>query len=207
MWTIRSGTMVGMPRKPTPDARERILETATRLFNRYGVHAVGMQQIIDECGCGKNLLYSQFTGKDELVVAYLRRCSGDWDTIVAGAKAAADGPGRQLVELVREVGVRVSEPGTRGCPLRNTFAEFPEREHPAHRVSMDHFVRVRTQLRELAKETSASEPGRLADRIMFIIDGLYTNGSIFGDEGAKTAVAFAEDVVRAETSAKPVQGR
>lgn len=207
MWTVWSGTMAGMPRKPTPDARERILETATRLFNRHGVHAVGMQQIIDECGCGKNLLYSQFAGKDDLVVAYLTRCSGDWDTIVAGVKAAADGPERQLVELVREVGVRVNVPGTRGCPLRTTFAEFPEREHPAHRVSMDHFVRVRAQLRELAAETAAGDPGRLADRIMFIIDGLYTNGPIFGEEGAETAVAFAEDVVKAETSAKPAKGR
>ncbi|MEV7094054.1 TetR/AcrR family transcriptional regulator [Amycolatopsis sp. NPDC051045] len=196
-----------MPRKPTPDARERILETATRLFNRYGVHAVGMQQIIDECGCGKNLLYGQFASKDDLVVAYLKRCSGDWDAIVDGARAAAGSPGGQLVELVREVGVRVSEPGTRGCPLRTTFAEFPDRRHPAHRVSMDHFTRVRTQLRELAAETPAPDPERLADRVMFIIDGLYTNGPIFGDEGAKTAVAFAEDVVRAETSAKPVEGR
>jgi hypothetical protein len=33
---------------------------------------------------------------------------------------------------------------------------------------------------------------------MFVIDGLYTNGPIFGAEGAKTAVAFAEDVVRTE---------
>lgn len=200
MWTIRSGTMGRMPRKPTPDARERILETATRLFNQQGVHAVGMQQIIDECSCGKNLLYSQFASKDELVVAYLRRCSGDWEHIVADAKAAADGPEGQLVELVREVGIRVNVPGTRGCPLRNTFAEFPEREHPAHQVSLDHFVRVRTQLRELARSTPAAEPDRLADRVMFIIDGLYTNGPIFGEEGMKTAVAFAEDVVRSETA-------
>ncbi|MFB9687611.1 TetR/AcrR family transcriptional regulator [Amycolatopsis plumensis] len=196
-----------MPRKPSPDARERILETATRLFNSYGVHAVGMQQIIDECGCGKNLLYSQFPSKDDLVVAYLRRCSGDWDDIVAGAAAAAGSPERHLVELVREVGTRVNEPGTRGCPLRTTFAEFPDREHPAHRVSLDHFMRVRAQLRELAAETAAPDPERLADRIMFIIDGLYTNGPIFGGEGAKVAVAFAEDVVRTETSAEPVESR
>jgi hypothetical protein len=71
---------------------------------------------------------------------------------------------------------------------------------------MDHFARVRTQLRGLAARTRAPDPERLADRIMVIIDGLYTNGPVFGDEGAKVAVAFAEDVVRVETSAKPVKG-
>jgi AcrR family transcriptional regulator len=192
---------------PTPDARERILATATRLFTRHGVHAVGMQRIIDECGCGKNLLYSQFAGKDDLVVAYLKRCSGDWDALVAGAKAAADGPERQLVELVRRVGARATVPGTRGCPLRTTHAEFPEPAHPVHRVATDHFTRVRTQLRELAGATAAPDPRRLADRIMVIIDGLYANGPIFGEAGAESAVAFAEDVVRAETSAESAKSR
>jgi AcrR family transcriptional regulator len=128
---------------PTPDARERILATATRLFTLHGVHAVGMQRIIDECG----------------------------------------------------------------CPLRTTHAEFPEPAHPVHRVATDHFTRVRTQLRELAGATTAPDPRRLADRIMVIIDGLYANGPIFGEAGAESAVAFAEDVVRAETSAEPAKGR
>jgi hypothetical protein len=130
--------------------------------------------------------------------------SGDWDTIVDDARAAVAGPEAQLV---REVGARVAVPGTRGCPLRTTFAEFPEREHPAHRVSMDHFVRVRTQLRQLAAETAAPDPECLADQTMVIIDGLYTNGPIFGEEGVRTVVAFADDVVKAETSAKPAKRR
>ncbi|WP_328450909.1 TetR/AcrR family transcriptional regulator [Amycolatopsis sp. NBC_00438] len=185
---------------PTPDARERILETATRLFDRHGVHAVGMQEIIDECGCGKNLLYSRFASKDDLVVAYLRRRVEDWEKLVADALEAAGTPAAQLVELVRENGVRATAPGARGCPLRNTVVEFPGREHPAHRVSADHFARVRTQLRELARATSAAEPDRLADRILLIIDGLYAHGPIFGEDAAKAAVEFAEDVVRAATT-------
>ncbi|MEV6640368.1 TetR/AcrR family transcriptional regulator [Amycolatopsis sp. NPDC051371] len=184
---------------PTPDTRERILGTATRLFDRHGVHAVGLQRIIDECGCGKNLLYTHFASKDDLVVAYLDRCGADWDRLVTGVRAAT--PERRLVELVREAGVRATAPGSRGCALRATLAEFPERRHPAHRVAVDHLVRARTQLRELAAETSAADPQRLADRVMVIIDGLYANGPIFGDDAAKAAVAFAEDVVRAETSA------
>ncbi|WIY02149.1 TetR/AcrR family transcriptional regulator [Amycolatopsis mongoliensis] len=186
---------------PTPDARERILGTATRLFDRHGVHAVGLQRIIDECGCGKNLLYTCFASKDELVVAYLRCCGAAWDVLLAGAKAAAAAPERQLVELVREVGVRATRPGSRGCPLRATLAEFPEPRHPAHRVAVDQLVRARTRLRELAGETSAADPGRLADRVMVIIDGLYASGPVFGGDAAEAAVTFAEDVVCAETSA------
>ncbi|MEU8633334.1 TetR/AcrR family transcriptional regulator [Amycolatopsis sp. NPDC048633] len=190
---------------PTPDARERILGTATRLFDRHGVHAVGLQRIIDECGCGKKLLYTCFASKDDLVVAYLGRCGADWDRLVAGVRAAT--PERRLVELVREAGVQVTRPGSRGCPLRATLAEFPEPRHPAHRVAVDYLVRARTQLRELAAETSAADPTRLADRVMVIIDGLYANGPIFGDDAAKAAIAFAEDVVKAETSAEPAEGR
>jgi AcrR family transcriptional regulator len=193
------------PRMPTPDARERILGTATRLFDRHGVHAVGLQRIIDECDCGKNLLYTHFASKDDLVVAYLGRCAADWDALVDGVRAAA--PERRLVDLVREVGARVNRPGSRGCALRATVAEFPERRHPAHRVAVAHLVRARAQLRELAAETSAPDSERLADRVLVIIDGLYANGPIFGDDAAKAAVAFAEDVVKAETSAEPAKGR
>jgi AcrR family transcriptional regulator len=190
---------------PTPDARERILGTATRLFDRHGVHAVGLQRIIDECECGKNLLYTHFASKDDLVVAYLRRCVAGWDVLLAGAKAAAGTPERQLVELVRAAGTRAT--GSRGCPLRATLVEFPEPRHPAHRLAVDYLVRARTQLRELAAETSAPDPERLADRVLLIIDGLYADGPIFGDDAAKVAVAFAEDVVRSETSAEPAEGR
>lgn len=196
--TVRFGTIPAMPRKPTPDARERILGAAARLFDRHGIRAVGMQHIIDECECGKNLLYTQFASKDDLVVAYLTRRRTDWDALVARIRADEGGPEQQLVALVRAVGARVTAPGARGCPLRDVFAEFPEPGHPAHRVALDHFARVRAQLRELAAGTPAPEPDRLADRILIVIEGLHATGRAFGDEAVKAAVAFAEDVVRAE---------
>ena len=190
-----------MARKPDEGARDRILETASRLFARYGVHAVGLQRIIDECGCGKNLLYREFRSKDELVVAFLERCKDDWDAVVAeAARPETSDPGREIVALVAAVAERAAEDGFRGCPLRNAYAEFPDETHPAHQVIVDHFTAKQAHLRDLAKRAGARDPEALSDRINLIIDGLNANGAVLGLKGATSAaVQFAQDTVEAET--------
>jgi AcrR family transcriptional regulator len=191
-----------MPRKPAEGARERLLETASRLFYDHGVRAVGMQQIIDECGCGKSLLYREFASKDDLVVAWLERCRGDWACMLARVADERPGdPAAQLVGIVRAVADDVSAPEYRGCALRNTYAEFPERDHPAHRVSLDHVRSMRADLRRLAEQAGADDPDALAARVMLILDGLYTNGIVLGGESAGAAIALAEEVVRAAVPA------
>jgi AcrR family transcriptional regulator len=191
-----------MARKPAEGARERLLETASQLFYEHGVRAVGMQQIIDRCGCGKSVLYREFPSKDDLVVAWLERCRGDWTCTLARVADERPGdPAGQLVGIVRAVAADVSGPGYRGCALRNTYAEFPERDHPAHRVSIDHVKTMRAELRRLAEQAGAEDPDTLAARVMLILDGLYTNGIVLGGESADTAVALAEEVVRAATAA------
>lgn len=191
-----------MARKPTPGARERILDNAARLFYERGVHSVGLQQVIDECGCGKNLLYREFDGKDDLVVAWLERCRDEWRATVTEVVASHAGdPAAQLVAVVRSAADQLSCPaGYRGCALRNTHTEFPDPEHPAHRVSVEYLEELRALLHDLAQRTGAPAPGALADRIMLIIDGLLSNGAMLGRDGAASeAVSFAEDVVAAAT--------
>ena len=116
-----------MARTPAPGTRERILTTASRLFYEHGVRAVGMNQIITEAGTGKNLLYSHFPTKSDLVAAYLQRAQ---EFRVAGARRAresADGDARsQLIATVAEVATLVQHPRFRGCAFRNYLAEFPD---------------------------------------------------------------------------------
>jgi AcrR family transcriptional regulator len=190
-----------MPRRPDPTARERILDVAARLFAEHGVHAVGLQQIIDEGGCGKNLLYREFGSKDDLVVAYLQGCRTDWDATVERAESAApEDPGRQLVEIVSEVAEQSVAEGFRGCPLRNAFAEFPDPGHPAHQVIVGYYADRQVQLRGLAADAGAADPDTLADRIALIIDGLNANGPVLGRDGAfASSLDFAEELVAGAT--------
>ena len=54
-------------------ARERILQTAERLFYRDGYRAVGVDTIVAESGVAKMTLYRHFPSKDDLIVVYLER--------------------------------------------------------------------------------------------------------------------------------------
>jgi AcrR family transcriptional regulator len=187
-----------MPRRPTPDARERILDTASRLFYDHGVHAVGLQQVIDEYGCGKNLLYREFPSKDELVVAWLERCHAEWEARIDAVTESMRGdPVGQLVAIVADAAETAASPGFRGCAIRNTRVEFPEPDHPAHRVAVERLTGVRSRLRDLAAQARARDPDALADRLMLIIDGVNTGGAWAGPRDPAAAVGFAKDVIAA----------
>src|SRR5262245_2695423 len=58
--------------RPTSEARQRILETADRLFYQEGVRAVGVDRIIAEAGVAKMSLYKHFPSKDDLILAVLK---------------------------------------------------------------------------------------------------------------------------------------
>jgi AcrR family transcriptional regulator len=190
-----------MARQPAPGTRDRILDNAARLFYEHGVHAVGLQQVIDESSCGKNLLYREFASKDDLVLAWLERCRDDWPaSLDETAQAFPDDPAGQLLQIVRNAAETSSDPGYRGCALRNTHAEFADPDHPAHRIAVEHLEEMLANMHDLAERAGARDPAALANRLMLILDGLLSNAAILGNDGAAAeAVAFAEDVIAAAT--------
>ncbi|CAM3916529.1 TetR/AcrR family transcriptional regulator [Kibdelosporangium persicum] len=192
-----------MPRKPDPGARERILETACRLFDAHGVHAVGMQQIIDEVGCGKNLLYREFQTKDDLVAAYVERGKQAWLLDLRAVAERIEAPADQLLGIVSRIAENATAPGFRGCTIYNTHAEFPEPDHPVNRAATRNLEFIRDSLFDLAKRAGAADPRTLADRLLLIIDGVKANGAAMGRSGAASvAVAFAEETIR--TALRPI---
>lgn len=56
-----------MKRMNEKSIRERIIETAMRLFEAYGYHRVTVDQIVKESGTSKGGFYHNFKSKDELL--------------------------------------------------------------------------------------------------------------------------------------------
>lgn len=67
--------------KTATTAKERLFETAARLFYRHGYRAAGADTTAAESGIGKTTLYRHYPSKDDLIVAFPRESDREfWNT-------------------------------------------------------------------------------------------------------------------------------
>ncbi|WP_436533765.1 TetR/AcrR family transcriptional regulator [Actinoplanes sp. HUAS TT8] len=178
-----------MARTAIPGTRENILSAASDLFYRHGVRAVGMAQVIEAAGCGKNLLYRHFPSKAHLAAAYLTLVRERRDRSITAALGRADDPAGQLIALVTEVADLVRSPEYRGCAFRNHLTEFPGENDAPAQVARSYLHDTRAQVDRLV--TALGKPAQDADRIWLLISGLHGGGP----EQAPTAIAWVTELV------------
>jgi AcrR family transcriptional regulator len=177
-------------------ARERILETAFRLFYAHGIRAVGIDRIIAESGVAKATLYKHFAAKDDLVVAYLDRVDGIWGAqLRQAAEAAGARPADQLVGMFDALTSACRRDGYRGCAFINAAAES-EAGTPVHDRTVVHKEQVRAWVRDLAAAAGAREPEGLARALTLLLDGGLASGSLdAGPDAPEVAKAAARVLV------------
>src|SRR2546429_459930 len=110
--------------QPAQPARERILDTAFRLFYAHGPRGVGVDTVIAESGVAKATLYKHFPRKDDLILAYLDKVDQTWfGQLRAAARAAGDDPREQMVGMFDALAAACRREGYHGCAFINTAAE------------------------------------------------------------------------------------
>ena len=172
--------------------RQRILDTASEMFYRDGVRAVGIDAIIARSGVAKMSLYRNFPSKDALVTAWLDdRNEFFWGRWERAEASHAGNPRGQLAAILDMVAATVSHPKWRGCPFLNTGTEFPEPDHPARAVILANKRAVGKRLQALATAAGARDPDLLAQQLQLLIDGAYAIGQSLGPAGPARIVASA----------------
>ena len=155
-----------------PSARKRIFDTASALFYRKGIRAVGIDAIAAQADTTKMSLYRSFPSKDELVAEWLRDHDAKfWQAWDSTAQKHSGEPRKQLRAAFALLAKHVSDPGARGCPMANAAVEITEKDHPARRVIEAHKAKLRARLAELCKGTGAREPATLADELFLLMEG------------------------------------
>ncbi len=163
-------------------ARQRILETAQRLFYRDGFRAVGIDTIVAEAGVAKMSLYRHFPSKDDLIVAYLEESNRQYWEWLDGAVADIDDPVDKLVGMFEAIEKLATSPECFGCTFQGTAAEFPDREHPGHQVALAHKQTVRNRFAQLADAASLRNPEELADQLLLVMDGAWVAARMYGPD-------------------------
>jgi AcrR family transcriptional regulator len=178
------------------DLRERILETASDLFYRQGVHAVGVDLVVEKAGVAKTSLYRHFRTKDDLIAAFLEREDlafwRTWDHVAA--QHAKDAKAELNAQL-GWIGERVGQRNYRGCPQINVAAEFPEAGHPARKVAEAHKREMRRRLRLIAERLNAASPDELGGQLSVLINGAFVSTQIFEPGEATPLLRRAADAL------------
>ena len=181
-----------IPVVPKLRVRDRIMKTASDLFYRHGIHAVGVDTIATEAGTNKMSFYRNFASKDELVAEYLRSEEREgwiwWDETLA---AHAGNPRLQVESLFDMLVESNCEEDCRGCALANAAVEITEPAHPARPVIEKYKADMRARFRGLAREMGAREPNALGDSLMLLWEGAYVARVTMGADGPVQGAAKA----------------
>jgi AcrR family transcriptional regulator len=180
-----------MSMKPRSTPKDKVFETAARLFYQHGYRAIGVDTLAEQSGVGKMTLYRHYPSKDDLMLAYLRDSNElFWRSFDRITEQAAT-PRLKLMAFFESLQNYVNSPECFGCPFLNVATEYPESQHAGHQVALEHKRSVRSRFRELAKEAGASKPGVLGDQLVLLMDGAYMAARVFGPKNPALHLAAA----------------
>lgn len=191
----------------THSARKRILDTAADLFSQQGYRAVGTDTIIEQAGVAKMTLYRHFPGKNVLICAYIEQTIENFwawfDHVIA---QHPDSPREQLIAIFEGLATTVAEPTFSGCSCLSAAIEFPQLDHPAHRLALQHKQEVQARFQDLSARAGAQQPVMLATQLLLLMNGLLMQGRM---EGPADFILSMTQATRALIDAQldPLKGR
>ncbi|HEX4721824.1 MAG TPA: TetR/AcrR family transcriptional regulator [Pseudonocardiaceae bacterium] len=112
--------------------RERILRTATGLFQRQGYHATGLNQVLADAKAPKGSLYFHFPrGKEQLAAAAVLAGGAELGDELCVELRAAAGPVAGLAAMGRILGTLLTDSGFRaGCPVATVALDVAADSEP-----------------------------------------------------------------------------
>lgn len=183
-------------------AKERILDTASRLFYRHGFVSVGVDTITAEAGVAKMSLYRHFPSKDDLIVAYLERSNEQFWAWFEGALGEGS-PRQQLLRVFEELAGFATSPACFGCMFQLAAADFPDPHHPANRAALAHKRAVIERLGGLAAGAGVPDPDELAAQLLLLMDGAFVASRMFPDSSPAAHVGRAAAAIVSSGTRRP----
>ncbi|WP_053847024.1 TetR/AcrR family transcriptional regulator [Streptomyces sp. NRRL B-24085] len=173
-------------------ARDRLVESAARLFRRQGYAATGVKQLLDDSGTVAGSLYHHFPGgKEQVAVAVVEKAGQEVGTALKALLDRSDDVNAALDRwITRLIHALDASDGLDGCPIAPLALEAPTASGPLQRAAAAQFTAWATTLSTALRDEGhpADDADRLGLVLLSAIEGALLLSRTSGDPAALQAV-------------------
>ncbi|MCA9473240.1 MAG: TetR/AcrR family transcriptional regulator [Nitrospirales bacterium] len=157
---------------PRHSKREQLIQTALNLFTKYGIHATGIDTIVEKAGVTKKTLYAHFRSKEELILAVLRHYDGKArNDFMRAVESGGKSPRTKLLAIFDAAQLWFQQKHFYGCLFINTIGEYSENDTPIRHICQEYKKLVKGYIQELCQKAGASNPQALAEELAILLEG------------------------------------
>lgn len=174
------------------------MKTALELFAKNGIHATGIDLIVEHSGVTKKTLYAHFRSKEELVLAVLRwydcMARNELRRQVENGEKTARG---RLLAVFDFAENWFQQHDFYGCLFINTISEFSDIGTPIRQTCMEYKKALRGYIQELCRQAGASNPQGLSEELAMLLEGATVTAQVSQNPNtAKIARRAAKSLIQ-----------
>ncbi|MDX1961853.1 MAG: TetR/AcrR family transcriptional regulator [Pirellulales bacterium] len=156
-----------------PEVRQRIVETAERLFYAEGVRGVGIDRIIAAAEVAKMSLYNHFPSKDDLILAVLQYREQKFDAMFQNWQERHLAAGLDRLDaFFAALKEWFESPGFRGCMFINARVELADAQHAGSQFAACHKDRFHNMLKQTVALVAGEKLAEtMAPAIALLVEG------------------------------------
>ncbi|MBB6270955.1 AcrR family transcriptional regulator [Pedobacter cryoconitis] len=162
--------------------KDKVLETATRLFYGQGYNLTGINQVIDEAGVARGSLYYNFESKTDLLLTYLDKCSRFWFEEIDKFLLPIESPREKLLGLFDFEVLFQERLNFGGCPFIKITSEVGSQYESVSAEVKQFKLTFKQYISDLVKGAHIQgvlSDEELTDMIFFLLDGVDVSSTIF----------------------------
>jgi AcrR family transcriptional regulator len=179
-----------------PNARERILSTAYRLFASRGIRDVGVDELVASSGVANATFYRHFHSKSDLAMAFLERREQVWTLGLVEGEARRRGttPRGRLLAIFDVFDEWFHRDDFEACTFINVLLEMGA-GHPLGRASIDYLANIRQVVQTLAEEAGLHDPEEFSHSWHILMKGSIISAAEGQQASAARARRMAERLI------------
>jgi AcrR family transcriptional regulator len=152
--------------------REKILSTASNLFQTQGINSTGVDTIVAVAGTTKMTMYKYFNSKELLILEVLKQGHQDFQTWLSDKLSAnTQKPSEKLQKLFDYIEEWITSPEFNGIGFIKAAAEFPKEDSAVHQLSAEQSLQFREYIKHLATEANIEDADGLSLQLSLLFKG------------------------------------